>query len=53
MAVTTFKQNRKKERKSTKLNTTKDDLGKNQSIPVDRKLQRSGPGKIRDKNQSK
>jgi hypothetical protein len=32
----------------------RNDLGKSQGIPMDRKLQRSCPGKIRDKeNQSK
>jgi hypothetical protein len=44
----------KKTEKSPLSQTTQNDLGKSQGIPMDRKLQRSSPGKIRDKeNQSK
>jgi hypothetical protein len=43
----------KKNRKSPLSQTPQNDLGKSQGIPMDRKLQRSGPGKIRDKEKRK
>lgn len=49
MEVTIFQKNKKV--KSVMSNTIKDDLGKNQGILVDQKLQRSDSGRIRDKNQ--